>query len=266
LADRPETPAPHISSNHSGSGAEWSAATFNETSGTQEMEMSNRTRGWSGRIGSAAVATIILALVVPTAALAQSADEERSSNGFELTGYLGAYLPLASLADSGDTLSAEFTTKVSFGLGLEYWFGSFGIAVNGTYSNPDLTIQILDPDDIGFSIPVNLGPSDLWMAAANVLWRPQLKGSSAVVRPYFGAGPAVVKVMYPSGGDLDIDIQDETRVAISLVGGAQVELSKGWFVRLDVRDYISKLDTEPFAETKTQHDLFASIGVGYAFH
>jgi len=225
--------------------------------------MSNRTRGWSGRIGSVAVATIMLALVVPTAALAQSADEERSSNGFELTGYLGAYLPLANLADSGDTLSAEFSTKVSFGLGLEYWFGSFGIAVNSNYANPDLTIQIVDAD-VGFPTSIALGATDLWMAAANVLWRPQLKGSASIVRPYFGAGPGVVMVNYPQ--DDDFDIEDETRVAISLVGGAQVELSKGWFVRLDVRDYISKLDTEPFAETKTQHDLFASIGVGYAFH
>ena len=225
--------------------------------------MSNRTRGWSGRIGSAAVATIMLALVVPTAALAQSADEERSPNGFELTGYLGAYLPLANLADSGDTLSAEFSTKVSFGLGLEYWFGNFGIAVNGNYANPDLTIQIVDAD-VGFPTSIALGATDLWTAAANVLWRPQLKGSASIVRPYFGAGPGVVKVMYPQ--DDDFNIQDETRFAISLVGGAQVELSKGWFVRLDVRDYISKLDTEPFAETRTQHDLFASIGVGYAFH
>lgn len=225
--------------------------------------MSNRTRGWSGRIGSAAVATIMLALMAPTAALAQSADEERSSNGFELTGYLGAYLPLANLADSGDTLSAEFSTKVSFGLGLEYWFGSFGIAVNGNYANPDLTIQIVDVD-VGFPTSIALGATDLWTAAANLLWRPQLKGSASIVRPYLGAGPGVVKVMYPQ--DDDFNIQDETRFAISLVGGAQVELSKGWFVRLDVRDYISKFDTEPFAETKAQHDLFASIGVGYAFH
>ena len=225
--------------------------------------MSNRTRGWSGRIGSAAVATIMLALVVPTAALAQSADEERSPNGFELTGYLGAYLPLANLADSGDTLSAEFSTKVSFGLGLEYWFGNFGIAVNGNYANPDLTIQIVDAD-VGFPTSIALGATDLWTAAANVLWRPQLTGPAAVVRPYFGAGPAVVKVMYPKDGEFNI--QDETRLAISVVGGAQVELSKGWFVRLDVRDYISKLDTEPFANTKTQNDLVTSIGVGYSFH
>lgn len=225
--------------------------------------MSNRTRGWPGRIGSAAIAAALMAFAIPGAATAQSTDEERSPDGFELTGYLGAYLPLANLADSGDTLSAEFSTKVSFGLGLEYWFGSFGIAVNGNYANPDLTIQIFE-DDVGFPTSIALGATDLWMAAVNVLWRPQLKGSASIVRPYFGAGPGVVILNYPQ--DDSFDIEDETRFAISLAGGAQVELSKGWFVRLDVRDYISKLDTEPFAETKTQHDLFASIGVGYAFH
>jgi opacity protein-like surface antigen len=204
-----------------------------------------------------------MAFAIPGAATAQSTDEEPSPDGFELTGYLGAYLPLANLADSGDTLSAEFSTKVSFGLGLEYWFGSFGIAVNGNYANPDLTIQIFE-DDVGFPTSIALGATELWMAAVNVLWRPQLKGSASIVRPYFGAGPGVAMVNYPQ--DDDFDIEDETRFAISLVGGAQVELSKGWFVRLDVRDYISKLDTEPFAETRTQHDLFASIGVGYAFH
>ncbi|MBT8461346.1 MAG: outer membrane beta-barrel protein [Gemmatimonadetes bacterium] len=224
--------------------------------------MSNWTNGWPARIGMAAVTAALLALTTPGAAMAQSADDETSAGGFELTGYIGAYLPLAKLADSGDTLRAEFSTKVAFGLGLEYWFGSFGIAVNGNYTNPDLTLQIVE--DEGFPTSIPLGATELWMAAANVLWRPVLRGSASVVRPYFGAGPGVVKVMYPS--DDGFDIQDETRFAISLVGGAQVELSKGWFVRLDVRDYISKFDTEPFAETKTQHDFLTSIGVGYAFH
>ncbi len=224
--------------------------------------MSNWTNGWPARIRMATVTAALLALTFPGAAMAQSADDETSASGFELTGYLGAYLPLAKLADSGDTLRAEFSTKVAFGLGLEYWFGSFGIAVNGNYTNPDLTLQVVE--DEGFPTSIPLGDTELWMASANVLWRPVLHGSASVVRPYFGAGPGVVKVMYPS--DDAFDIQDETRFAISLVGGAQVELSKGWFVRLDVRDYISKFDTEPFAETKTQHDFLTSIGVGYAFH
>jgi len=225
--------------------------------------MSNRTRGWPARIGSAGIATIMLALVLPTAALAQSEDEERSPNGFELTGYIGAYLPMAKLADSGDSLAAEFSTKVAFGLELDYWFGNFGIALNGNYSNPNLTLQIIE-DDVGFPTSLDLGATDLWMAAANVMWRPLLKGSASIVRPYFGAGPGVVKVMYPK--DREFDVEDETRFAISLLGGAQVEINSDWFVRLDVRDYISKFDTEPFAESKTQHDLFISIGVGYAFH
>lgn len=224
--------------------------------------MSNRTVGWPARIWLVVIAAALVLMVVPGTAAAQSADEERSANGFELTGYIGAYLPMAKLADSGDTLRAEFSTKLAFGLGLEYWFGSFGVALNGNYANPELTLQIVE--DEGFPTSIALGSTDLWMAAANVLWRPQLKGSASVVRPYFGAGPGVVKVMYPT--DDEFAIQDETRFAISLVGGAQVELSKGWFVRLDVRDYISKFDTEPFAESKTQHDLYTTIGVGYAFH
>ena len=225
--------------------------------------MSNWTKGWPAKFRATVTTVVLLALTVPTAALAQSTDEERSPNGFELTGFLGAYTPLAKLADSGDSLRAEFSTKVAFGLELDYWFGNFGIAVNGSYANPDLTLQIVE-DDIGFPTSIDLGATDLWMAAANFVWRPQLKGSASIVRPYFGAGPGVVKVMYPQ--DDQFDIQDETRFAISLLGGAQVELSKGWFVRLDVRDYMSKFDTEPFAESKTQHDLFTSIGVGYAFH
>jgi opacity protein-like surface antigen len=227
------------------------------------MEMSNRTKGWPARIRTSAVTAALLAVVAPGALMAQSADEERSPSGFELTGYIGALLPMAKLADSGDTLSAEFSTKVAFGLEVGYWFGNFGIALNGSYANPNLTIQVVEGEG-SFPTSINLGATDLWTAAANVLWRPQLRGSATIVRPYFGAGPGVVKVTYPT--DDEFSIQDETRFAISLVGGAQVELSKGWFVRLDLRDYISKFDTEPFAESKTQHDLFVSIGVGYAFH
>lgn len=225
--------------------------------------MSNWTQEWPARIRLVAIVAASVAVALPGTATAQSSDEEMASNGFELTGYVGGYLPLAKLADSGDTLRAEFSTKVAFGLGLEYWFGSFGIAVNGNYANPNLTLQIVD-SNVGFPTSLNLGSTELWMASANLLWRPRLRGSSSVVRPYLGAGPGVVKVKYPAVENFSID--DETRFAISLVGGAQVELSKGWFVRLDLRDYISKFETEPFAESKTQHDFITSIGVGYAFH
>ncbi|MEK6255283.1 MAG: hypothetical protein N2B05_11355, partial [Gemmatimonadales bacterium] len=75
--------------------------------------MSNCTQGWPARIRLVAIAAALMAFAIPSAATAQSADEEPSATGFELTGYIGAYLPLAKLAESGDSLTAEFSTKVA---------------------------------------------------------------------------------------------------------------------------------------------------------
>jgi len=230
------------------------------------MKLSRWTDRWSARIGIVTVSAGLLALAGPASVSAQSvegsADEAPSSHGFEVAGYVGVLTPLSKLADSGDTLSAEFSTKVAAAVEVDYWFGSFGIGVEGGFSDPDLTLQLAQ--ESGFPQSVKLGAANIWRAAANLMWRPVLGGSSAVARPYFGVGPGVVSVLYPASEDFTIE--DETRIALSLVGGVQVELRSGWFVRLDVRDYISKLDTEPFAETKSQNDLTVKFGVGYSFH
>lgn len=227
--------------------------------------MSNRTNRWSaGMFIARAFPVMLVVLAFPGVAVAQSTADTTSADGFELTGYLGAYTPLAKLADSGDSLRAEFSTKIAFGLELDYWFGNFGIALNGNYAKPDLTIQRIPADSIGFPTSLSLGATDVWMATLNLMWRPQLKGSASIVRPYFAVGPGVVSVMYPT--DREFDIDDETRFAVALAAGAQIEINSGWFARLDLRDYISQFNTEPFTESKTQHDLITSIGVGYAFH
>ena len=85
------------------------------------------------------------------------------------------------------------------------------------------------------------------------------------MRPYLGLGAGVVSIMYPESEDFP-EIENETRFAGTILGGAHVALSKGWFIRLDVRDYISKFDTEPFQESKVQHDLLTSFVIGYSFH
>lgn len=228
--------------------------------------MSSWTEVRWARIAVGATGLFLLALAAPRFTAAQSTDgspqQAESASGFEFAGYVGLLTPLSKLAESGDTLSAEFSTKVAVAAELDYWFGSFGIGLQGGFSDPQLTLQIAQ--DEGFPTSVSLGDTDLWRAAANFMWRPTLRGSAVIARPYFGAGPGVVWVMYPENEDFTIE--DETRFAISLVGGAQVEVRSGWFVRLDVRDYISKLDTEPFENTKTQHDLTITFGIGYSFH
>jgi outer membrane beta-barrel protein len=205
---------------------------------------------------------LLIVLALPGVAVAQSTADTTSADGFELTGYLGAFTPLAKLADSGDSLRAEFSTKIAYGLELDYWFGNFGVGLNGNYARPDLTLQIVE--EVGFPISVDLGATDVWMATLNLMWRPQLKGSASMVRPYLAVGPGVVSVMYPA--DREFDIEDETRFAVALAAGAQIEINSAWFARLDLRDYISQFNTEPFAESKTQHDLITSVGLGYAFH
>ncbi len=225
--------------------------------------MSNRTNRWSaGMFIARTFPVLLVVLALPGVAVAQSTADTTSADGFELTGYLGAFTPLAKLADSGDSLRAEFSTKIAYGLELDYWFGNFGVGLNGNYARPNLTLQIVE--EVGFPISLDLGATDVWMATLNLMWRPQLKGSASMVRPYFAVGPGVVSVMYPA--DREFDVEDETRFAVALAAGAQIEINSGWFARLDLRDYISQFNTEPFAESKTQHDLITSVGLGYAFH
>lgn len=226
--------------------------------------MSVRTRRRAEQAAGTMLAIAACLLAIPAGAGAQEAEDETAS-GLELTGFVGALTPLAKLADSGDTIRAELSTKVAFAAELDYWLGSFGIGVVGHYSNPELTIQIAPSDGGDFPTALQLGGVDYFTLTGNLLWRPVLEGSAAVVRPYFGIGAGIASITYPTSEDYP-EISDETRFTGSLVGGAQVALRRGWFVRLDIRDYISSFDTEPFRESKMQHDLVTSIGVGYAFH
>lgn len=205
-----------------------------------------------------------LALVAfPAIAGAQDADVQKPSH-VEVVGSVGFMTPLAKLADSGDTIRAELSTKVAFTAEVDYWFGAFGVGVVGGYSSPDMTIQLVPADSVGFPVSLQLGPTDYWMLTGNVMWRPLLSGSATIVKPYLGIGAGIVSISYPDADEFP-EIASETRFTGALFGGAHVALTKGWFVRLDVRDYISQFNTEPFDTSKMQHDLVTSIGIGYAF-
>lgn len=215
------------------------------------------------RAAAAALAILLPAVAVPGSAGAQSPEDARSA-GFEVSGYIGALMPLARLADSGDTITAEFSTKLAFGGEVDYWLGNgFGIGATAGYSNPELTLQIVQ-EDSNFPLSVPLGRVDYWTLAGHVMWRPELGGSAAVVRPYLGIGAGVASLSYPASDDF-APIADETRFAGLLMGGAHVEITGSWFARLDLRDTISEFSTEPFPESKMQHDLVIAVFIGYSF-
>lgn len=217
---------------------------------------------WTGR--RRAWVRLVLAAAslaaVPEHARAQDRESEGGAGGVEVTGYVGLLTPLAKLADQGDTISAEFSTKAAFALELDLWLDNgLGLAVVGGYSRPDLTLQLFE-EDAAFPVPIELGSADMWFATADVMFRPNFGGAAAVLKPYVGVGAGVLSVTYPQVED--IRIGDETRFVGNIFAGAHYLVTGPLFARLDVRDYISRLDTPPFEETRIQHDLIVSFGLG----
>jgi len=219
--------------------------------------------------------------VTPATALAQesgtwteateAADDtgQQQGAGFEVTGYVGVLTPLATLADQGDTLKAEFSTSISFSLGLDYWFsGGFGIGAFGGYTQPEMTI--FQTTEVGqFPDELNLGRVDYWYGVLTAMYRPNLGGNAGILRPYFLLGGGVKSL---GSSELDLgdgetfSVEGSTKPVLAFGAGAHLVLSDSWFFRLDVRDLVSQFDPEPFQNAKTQNDLFTSIGFGYAFH
>lgn len=193
------------------------------------------------------------------------------SSSLELTGYVGVLTPLSDLASSGDSLSLEFSTKMAFSAGLDLWFPSgLGIGFLGGYSRPDVTVQLAQESGT-FPLELNLGATDYWYGVGTLMYRPNLGGPAALVRPYFLAGGGVLHTSEASGtaavepDPLSIAIESETK-PVGVVGlGGHILLGKSWFLRLEVRDYISSFDFDSVENSELQNDLISSFGVGIAF-
>lgn len=211
---------------------------------------------------------LALALLAPAAAVAQDAetadpvDEQPIADGFSIGGYLGSFFALAKLADSGDTLSAEFSTKLSFGADVSYFFSSgIGLSAKAVYSAPQLTIQQFD-SDIGFPQPFDLGKSDVFFLTGNVMYRPRFSGAAGQLLPFFGLGAGIKSMVFPT--EEQILFKNQTDVTLTIFAGAHVAISRSWVLHFELRDYVSKFDSQAFDST-TQNDFFVEFGVRYQF-
>jgi len=211
---------------------------------------------------------LVVALVTPATAVAQDAamdepaEEYPVADGFSIGGYLGSFFALAKLADSGDTINAEFSTKLSFGADVSYFFASgLGLSAKAVYSAPQLTIQRFD-DDIGFPQPFDLGKSDVFFLTGNVMYRPRLTGPAGQLLPFFGLGAGIKSMKFPT--EEEFLFVDQTDVTLTIFAGAHIAIAKHWLLHFELRDYISKFDSEAF-ESRTQNDFFVEFGVRYQF-
>ncbi|MDH3297907.1 MAG: hypothetical protein OEM96_06485 [Gemmatimonadota bacterium] len=206
-----------------------------------------------GRRAVTLIAAGVVLAVPGTRALAQ-----QSETGLELTGYVGAVLPLSQLADQGDTIKAELTTRPVFGARLDYWFGgSWGVGFTAGIARPNLVVSTVDPVT-GFPISNDLGSVDFLHAEGTLLFRPQLRGAASIMLPYFGVGAGIRSLGFSDGAG----VADADDVVFILNAGGHVRLGDRTYLRLDVRDLISSFDDAAFDASKMQHEVLLNVGVG----
>jgi len=198
-----------------------------------------------------------MALVVAAVGLVSTASPV-AGQGVEVTGHVGMLLPLAPLADQGDTLKAELSTKPVFGGSLDYWFGGgFGVGVTGGIGKPALTVSTVD-EGTGFPVTEDVGSADYVHVEATIQYRPELTGAAAILLPYVGVGAGIRNLSFPTGSGIE-DVDD---VILVINAGGQIRLGERSHLRIDLRDLISSFDVAAFEESRRQHDVLLSVGVG----
>jgi len=212
-----------------------------------------RNQGTMGRRWGAIVGARML-LALP---LAQAQGQE-SGSGLELTGYIGAILPLSQLANQGDTIKAEISTKPVFGASLDYRLsGNWGVQVMGGFGRPDLTVSAVD-DGTGFPVSVNLGTVDFLHAEATILFRPQLTGATAALLPYVGVGAGIRSLRFSDGSGFE-DSDDFTLI---ITAGSHISLSESVHLRLDIRDLVSSFESAGLDDSRLQSEFLVNVGLG----
>ena len=200
------------------------------------------------------------ALVAAGLMLASSATpmSGQSLPGIEVTAYAGALLPLSPLADQGDSLKAELSTKPMFGASLDYWFGGgLGIGVMGGISKPALTVSTVD-QGTGFPVTEDMGSVDYVHAEATIQYRPNLPGAASVMLPYVGIGAGIRNLSFPT----EAGIEDVDDIVLVISAGGQIRLGERSHLRIDIRDLVSSFDAAVFDDSRRQHEVLLNVGVG----
>ena len=186
------------------------------------------------------------------------AQGQESGSGVELTGYIGAILPLSQLANQGDTVKAEISTKPVFGASLDYRLsGNWGVQVMGGFGRPELTVSAVDAGS-GFPVTINMGTVDYLHAEATILYRPQLTGAAAVLLPYFGVGAGIRSLSFPDGSGFE----DSDDVTLIITAGSHISLSERVHLRLDIRDLVSSFESAGLDDSRLQNEFLINVGLG----
>jgi hypothetical protein len=165
---------------------------------------------------------------------------------------------LAELATTVGEVRAEMKGTLGVGLGLEMGLplSPIGFRAGFDYAtNSKLSLKGIssDEDEAG---------ATLLAVTGDVVFRPLPR--LIVVQPYLVGGAGVKRYSFEVS-ELDVSLEDlfpQDQTDFTVHAGAGVDVSLGPLaLRAEVSDYVSRFELAEGGARKTQHDLFATVGL-----
>lgn len=217
----------------------------------------------SGRVRIYAALFAAFLLAAGTSPTSGQVISETGGRGLELLGAIGLLTPTASLMEDPESFGVTINVGVAYGLDGTLWTSDhFGVGLTGWYSPAKLQVQSTDFEG---AVPDDLGSANYLSATIQGVYRFRGEGSRSPVEPYLAAGGGIRSLWVDEIGAPQI--VDSTDPAGTIAGGFRVDgILADVMIRLEIRDNISFYTSPKTDESKMQHDLLLSFGVGVRFN
>lgn len=202
-----------------------------------------------------------LALILCAPASAQMVEDASPARKVAISAAFGVLTPLSNLTSDPGSFGTVLTPSLVLGAEAALWLtDNVGIAAFGTWAPSEL-------DSFGTqfqgAIPDSLGDATFVSGTANLLLRVRGSGSASVIEPYVALGGGV---RHLSVEDIaSPQVESNTGAVVTAALGARVGLGSGIWMRAEVRDFASRYESPATGDSRTQHAMMITLGIGRRF-
>lgn len=204
--------------------------------------------------GRPATLCVLVAALLPAPPAAAQEEPER----LEVMAVGGAVAPLAQLTSDPETFATEVSTSLAYGGAVGYWVTpALGAGAHVLRAPAELNVE---PTEFVGAVPNDLGSADYLTAVAGLTYRLRLSGPAAIIQPYASLGGGLRRLEFDPIAERDVE--DATDPVASAAAGVYIQFYGGSWLRLELRDYLSRFDSGVGAEARTQHEIAVTVGLG----
>lgn len=200
------------------------------------------------------LAAVLLALLVA----ALPAEGQEGSGRLEVMAVGGAVAPLGQLTSDPETFATEVSTSLAYGGSLAWWLTpALGASAHVLRAPAELNVE---PTEFIGAVPNDLGSADYLAAVAGLTVRLRPSGAAAILEPFASVAGGVRRLEFDPIAEPEVT--DSTDPVLSAAAGVYVRFYGGSWLRLELRDYLSRFESASGAGTRTQHDVAVTVGLG----